>query len=85
MFFPGDEAILFTLILGSLIYIVFPFLLGFLISFYFLKRIFSSKKGKFYIKSTNTRYYALFGCSIFIGIVCVYIVITLGTLGYIRI
>lgn len=81
----NNIGILILIIFGFIIYILLPFLIGFFLSFFFLKRIVSNKKGKFYIKSKDTRFQVSFVIAFIIAIICVYVVYNLGTTGHLRI
>ncbi len=55
MFFPGEEGIVLIIIVGFLFAILTPFLVGSLLSFFILKRIFIDKKKKKYLKDKQAR------------------------------
>jgi hypothetical protein len=77
-------AILFALVISVFISIGIPFFMGFFLSFFILKHNISNKKGKFYIKSKDTRLLISLGISLLVGALFAYLVITLDTLGYLR-
>lgn len=67
MFVPGSEGLGVVLFYFIVFTVLLPFFIGFILAFAILKKILSDKKGRFYIKASNTRIFVTLLISFVVG------------------